>query len=328
MPKNIKIYVSKVCEAPFNLAFEQFIFEECSEDEVVLYLWQNEKTIVVGRHQNPYKECNLELLQSDGINLVRRLSGGGAVYHDLGNLNFTFISHSKNYDVNINYNIILDALKKFGLNGEISGRNDLTINGAKFSGNAFMSDDGFNCHHGTLLIDADMNALSRYLTPSNLKISSKGIDSVKSRVTNLKDLNPDISVNALINEIISSFYIAYEGNGLPMYIDKKNVSLKVLEKERNYADWEWNYANTPGFDISYEAKFSWGVFELDLNFENSLITQATINTDCILKETFEKLEANLIGKKFIKQELKELVNDSLTNPVIKEDIYLMLDSEK
>ena len=324
MPKNLIIYVSRVYEASFNLAFEQFIFENCKEDEVILYLWQNDKTIVVGRHQNPYKECSIDKLKADKVDLVRRASGGGAVYHDLGNLNFTFISQENNYDISKNYGIILDSLRAFDIEGEISGRNDLTVNGAKFSGSAFMSDNQARCHHGTLLIDTDMEALARYLTPSKLKISSKGIESVKSRVVNLRKINPDITPLKLINQIIEAFCNAYDTHAFPVYIDRESADEKVLEKEHSYRNWDWNYALTPKFDISYEAKFSWGIFEMDLVIKSGVIKTVFINTDCILNESFEKLKSDLVGVKLEKEVLCKAISGSLKNPDIISDICLFL----
>ena len=327
MHKNVRIYLSNVYEASFNLALEKFLFETCQEEDFIFYLWQNESTIVIGRHQNPYKECNIEKVKADGVDLVRRPSGGGAVYHDKGNLNFTFISHEKNYDLDKNYSIILDALKVYGIYGQATGRNDLTIGDVKFSGNAFMSDQGINCHHGTLLVNADTVALQKYLTPSPLKIKSKGVDSVKSRVINLRDLNTKLSTEGLKNHLIDSFYKHHGKGQMPIWIDRDNADPLVLDNEKDFYGWEWCHGMTPAFDLSYEARFPWGILELDLNIQDSLITHASINTDCILCDSFEKLAAGLKGKRFLLEDLIQVVDDTLSNQLVKNDIIFFLQDQ-
>ncbi len=324
MHKNIRIYLSKVYEASFNLALEKFLFETCQEDDFIFYLWQNESTIVIGRHQNPYKECDIEKIKADGVDLVRRPSGGGAVYHDRGNLNFTFISHEKNYDLEENYRVILDALKTYGIHGQATGRNDLTIDKAKFSGNAFMSDKGIHCHHGTLLVKTDMEALQKYLTPSPLKIMSKGVDSVRSRVINLSELNPDISIEGLKKHMLDSFLKRQGRDKTPVLMDRANADNLVLENEKDFYGWEWHYGMTPAFDLSYEARFPWGILELDLNIQDSLITHASINTDCIICDHFEELAAGLKGKRFLLEDIIQVIEGTLSNQLVKNDIIHLL----
>ncbi|MGC4020145.1 MAG: lipoate--protein ligase [Muricomes sp.] len=180
-----------------NLAVEEYLLNQCKENQCILYLWQNRRTIVIGRNQNAWKECLVEKLENEGGHLVRRLSGGGAVYHDTGNLNFTFLVRKENYDVDRQLEVILKAVRKLGVHAEKSGRNDILAEGKKFSGNAFYEKSGRCYHHGTLMLNVDIGDLSKYLTVSKEKLQSKGVDSVKSRVTNLKEFAPDITLDAL-----------------------------------------------------------------------------------------------------------------------------------
>ena len=175
-----------------NLALEELLFTSGGEG-TVLYLWQNRNTVVIGRNQNAWKECRADLLEREGGRLARRTSGGGAVFHDMGNLNFTFITPRGGYDLERQLGVILGAVRSQGIDAGFTGRNDLvTAGGGKFSGNAFCFSRDRGLHHGTILVDVDMDKLSRYLVPSADKLRSKGVDSVRSRVANLRELNPDM----------------------------------------------------------------------------------------------------------------------------------------
>lgn len=320
MPKKIEIYISNLNDGPLNLALEDYLLSTCSKDTVILYLWQNDKTIVIGRHQNPYKECDISKIKSYNVSLVRRKSGGGAVYQDLGNLNFTFISSTQNHDIKRQYNVILNAIESYGLKGEPSGRNDLVIKGAKFSGNAFMGHDDFQCHHGTLLIDTDLDALSRYLTPSPLKIKSKSIESVKSRVVNLKSLNENINPKDLSLKIIDSFKREYDLDCDFINIDRDSLNPTVFEKSLEYKDWMWSYGASPSFDIHIEEKFSWGIFEIGLSTKDGIITDCSINTDCILNEDFHNLRNSFIGLPLESQTIINEIENNIKSFEIMENI--------
>ena len=182
MISSLYIYKSSGLDPFGNLAREQVMLEHGPKDGVILYLWQNENTVVIGRNQNAFKECRVSLLEEEGGKLARRLSGGGAVFHDHGNLNFTFLLPQEDFDVRRQLEVICRACKAFGIPAEISGRNDLTAQGQKFSGNAFYKNGTRAYHHGTLLMNADMSKLGRYLSPPVAKLKAKGVDSVRSRV--------------------------------------------------------------------------------------------------------------------------------------------------
>lgn len=167
-------YIESPTFSPYyNLAVEEYLLLHCENTECILYLWQNKHTIVIGQNQNAWKECNVSKLEEDGGYLVRRLSGGGAVFHDLGNLNFTFLVSKENYDVGKQTDVILRAVNKLGIHAEKSGRNDLHINGKKFSGNAYYETRNHCYHHGTLMVNVDKQMLSYYLTVSKEKLSQK-----------------------------------------------------------------------------------------------------------------------------------------------------------
>jgi len=248
--KKFIIYISESFDPKFNLSIEEWLMNNSETDEVILFLWQNENTIVIGRNQNPYKECNIKKLKEDDVYLIRRLSGGGAVYHDMGNLNFTFIASDNNYDVESNIKVILDSIARYGICGYFNGRNDLLVQERKFSGNAYISDKGKNCHHGTILVDVNLKKLTGYLTVSPLKLKSKGIDSVLSRVINLKEISPQLTIEDLKYSLIKSFNELYKTESQIIYINENSIDIsKYIEK---YSSWEWNYSESPDFSIVYE----------------------------------------------------------------------------
>ena len=168
------VYVMADGTVPYrNQAVEELLMRTVEPETCILYLWQNRQTVVVGRNQNSRAECRVELLERDGGYLARRLSGGGAVFHDLGNLNFSFLAMDPNYCVERQQKVVLAAVRTFGLAAEITGRNDITIDGRKFSGNAFMSSGARHCHHGTLLLGADTSRMERYLNVSHDKLQDR-----------------------------------------------------------------------------------------------------------------------------------------------------------
>ena len=185
--KSLKIIRTDNTDPYVNLATEEFLTMNAEEGVVTLFLWQNAHTVVIGRNQNPWRECDVEAIKRDGVYLARRMSGGGAVYHDLGNLNFTFIARDGLYDVSRQTGVILRACRLLGIDAEKTGRNDLTVDGRKFSGHAYYSSHSYNYHHGTIMMDVRGDDLTRYLNVPESKLKSKGVASVRSRVTNLRE---------------------------------------------------------------------------------------------------------------------------------------------
>ena len=192
-----------------NLALEEALLSRVGEGELILYLWQNESTVVIGRNQNPWKECRTALLAEEGGHLARRLSGGGAVFHDRGNLNFTFLMNEADYDLPRQLTVLERACRSLGIPAQRSGRNDLLAEGRKFSGNAFYKHNGKAYHHGTLMLDVDLERVSRYLSPSKAKLAAKGVDSVRSRVVNLREFVPDLTIDRLADALVDALMDVY-----------------------------------------------------------------------------------------------------------------------
>lgn len=207
----LRLLISESFDPWFNLAVEETIFRQMPADQRVMFLWRNADTVVIGRAQNPWKECNTRRMEEDNVRLARRSSGGGAVFQDLGNTCFTFMAGKPEYDKSISTKIIVDGLARVGINAEVSGRNDLVLNTddgpRKISGSAYRETRDRGFHHGTLLINSDLNRLADYLNPDPKKLQAKGITSVRSRVTNLCELVSDISHEKVCEGIVKSFSI-------------------------------------------------------------------------------------------------------------------------
>lgn len=284
-----------------NLARDEFILNELRPGDVAMYLYVNQKAVIIGRNQNPIIECKMDKLNADGVQLVRRITGGGAVYHDAGNLNYSFIASNEIYDEARQTNVILNALKSFGIEAQVTGRNDITANGCKFSGNAFCSRGGNRQHHGTLLISSELGVFSEYLTPSKLKLQAKGIKSVRSRVCNLNELNPDITVDGMAKALRNAFEAEY-GAAEEMRFTEAD-KLKVEELRCKHASWEWRIGETPHFDVEFEERFTWGNARIGFAIENGIVKDCRIYTDSLNTILPEQLAKQLTGCRFTKDEL-------------------------
>lgn len=198
-----RFVVGDCCDPYWNLAYEQSLFSFADSDIIVLFLWQNHHTIVIGRNQNINSECKTEEFLADGGMIARRRSGGGAVYHDMGNLNFSIICRDNFVQMNRYQDLLVRVLKRFSINAESNGRNDLILDGAKFSGNAVFADGGVTCQHGTILIDTDIRKMSYFLTPDESKLSRNHVKSVSSRVMNLNEADGRITVDSMRQAMIA-----------------------------------------------------------------------------------------------------------------------------
>lgn len=320
-----KVYVSDSHDPRTNLALEEMLTRSAKKDEYILYLWQNDHTIVVGRNQNPHREVDLKKVEEEGVTLVRRPSGGGAVFHDLGNLNFTFISHESHYDQEMNFQIILDALKDFGLEGEFSGRNDLLIEKKKFSGNAYSKQAGNRVHHGTLMLDVDLTKMANYLRVNPLKLQARGISSVRSRVVNLYELAPQMSVDSLMEAIIKSFEARLGQTGKTQIINDKDLPDEDFAKK--YFTWQWNIGETPKFSLELEEKFDWGLISIFLDMNKGLIREANIYTDSLMDEDFLGLAKSLEGLALRRDEVEARIRKVLVNQELVEDLVTWLNEK-
>jgi len=298
-----------------NLALEEFLLWDIQKGEHVLYLWQNHQTVVIGINQNPWKECFIRELEADGGFLARRMSGGGAVYHDLGNLNFTFLTLEENYAIDKQLDVIVRAVKKLGIQAEKSGRNDLSVDGKKFSGNAFFHSRGHCFHHGTLLVDVNLSNLSKYLNVAQAKLQSKGVNSVRSRVINLKERSPSITIETLQNALIEAFGEIYGGQPFPFPSDRLNHQ-QITALEEKYASRDWLLGRKLPFTAEYQTRFSWGDLTLQFCVEKGIIVDAIAYSDIMDTPFIQNLGHALIGLPFSSSEINDrLLKLPETTPV-------------
>ncbi|MDM5101074.1 lipoate--protein ligase A [Aeromonas salmonicida] len=297
----LRLLVSDSHDPLFNLAVEECIFRQMDPNQRVLFLWRNANTVVIGRAQNPWKECNTRRMEEDGVTLARRSSGGGAVFHDLGNSCFTFMAGKPGYDKSISTAIVLDALKLLGVNAFASGRNDLLVatqdGDRKVSGSAYREtlDRGF--HHGTLLLDADLSRLANYLNPDPKKLAAKGISSVRSRVANLCELLPGLEHQQVSHALIEAFFAHYGARVSPEHISPTQLPdlpgfADTFARQRS---WEWNFGHAPAFTHQLDERFDWGGVELHFDVEKGVIGRAQIFSDSLDPAPLDALAQRLVG---------------------------------
>jgi len=280
-----------------NLAAEAYLSTLIKKGDIILYLWQNEHTVVIGRNQNALRECRAQLLEQDGGFLARRTTGGGAVYHDLGNLNFTFLASPELYDLEKQLLVIERACEKFGIKTQFSGRNDIvTEDGYKFSGNAFSFGKQCKIQHGTIMIDVDVDKLGKYLTPSVKKMESKGVKSVRSRVCSLVKYNDSLTVADMRKALAEAF--------CELYGDYEVLSADILECEEvkatydKYSSWDWRYGKSPACEITHIKQFSWGSVEAQMKLNQMTIEAIKLFSDAMNVEFPPKMEQYLLGKRY------------------------------
>ena len=302
MIRTLLVHKTDSVDPYWNIATEKRLLETVRPGCCILYLWQNQNTVVIGRNQNAWAECRTSLLEQEGGFLARRLSGGGAVFHDLGNLNFTFIMCREDYDLNRQLSVIREAAAMAGIPVERSGRNDLLAGGCKFSGNAFYHAKGKAYHHGTLLVDADMDRLGRYLTPSRAKLEAKGVQSVRSRVINLKELSPTLTCEALGRLMQDAFQKVY---GLPseaLRLTQADVEA-VRAYTRELRSWDWLYGQKLPFSAAFEDRFSWGGILLELRVENGSVETLQVYSDAMDWQLPDRVTGALTGCRFTQADM-------------------------
>lgn len=293
-----------------NLAMEEALL--LADPPVpTLFLWQNAHTVVIGRGQNAWKECRSDLLREEGGTLVRRSTGGGAVYHDLGNLNFSFLMPKALYDVPRQLQVIAKAVAHFGIQAQASGRNDIVLvpSGAKFSGNAFRHTQTASLHHGTILMDVDFTKLGRYLQPSKAKLDAKGVQSVRARVGNLSELAPDITIPALKTALFDAFQQEYGSTDTLKITDLVDAA-QLDSLTAKYRDWDWTFGKTPLFDLSLENRFPFGMVDLHLRLKAGTIQEAACFTDANDPDLAQRLADALTGCAFTPDALKARLGTS------------------
>ena len=295
--------------AYFNLAMEEYFLKNTNED--IFLLWQNENSIIVGKNQNTLSEINYDYVKENNIKVVRRLSGGGAVFHDLGNINFTFISCNDNSfsDFKKFTMPIVDALKELNVHTEFSGRNDLLIDGQKFSGNAQYNYKNKVMHHGTLLFSSEINNLSNALKVKPSKFQGKSVKSVKSRVTNISS-HLDKKMTVLeFKDYLMDFINKRDENSHFYELNYKDIeSINKLVEEK-YSTWEWNFGYSPKYSLNNELKYPGGNVEFSLDVHDGLIKDIKFFGDFFGKEDISFIENKLRNVKHNEYSIKSTLED-------------------
>ena len=308
----LQFIVSNQTNPYWNIAVENYLLSLPETEVVTLYLWKNRRTVVIGQNQNPFSECNVEALEADGGYLMRRRTGGGAVYHDDGNINFSFVVPKALYDQTRQFRVIQRAVESFGLKTVLSGRNDILVSSEfgvrslevsdasnnselrtpnselrKFSGNVFSKGRYQDLHHGTILIKGNMEDLQRYLKPKPAKLQKHGVASVRSRVVNLSELNPEITSDSIVPHLRSAFIEEYAGDKsfnfqFPIFnFDELIARPEVRALYEEFASPEWKYGKWKSFTAQRSAQFDWGGVELSLTVENDVITDVQLASDAL-----------------------------------------------
>lgn len=288
-----------------NVATEYDYYNNIKEDEIIFLLWQNESCVVMGRNQNIFRELDLEYITKNKISPVRRFTGGGCVYHDLGNLNFTFISSQKNKDLDLWIKILLNALELSDIQAKKEGRNDLLCNGKKFSGMAWLEDEEKFMIHGTLMVNLDLSVLGKCLTPDYSKFIGKGIKSVKSRVCNLSDINKEITVTQLKENLVKSFRTFYPNT----IIEKQKESTNKQKISQAIQKEEWIYGKNEKAELQKTYFVDNKPINLDIWIENDIINKLEIYSDSLNLRAIDELKNSLLHKKYLEVDINQIIKN-------------------
>lgn len=323
------IFLATETDIHFNLATEKYLIEDYNPASTVLFLWKNAPAVVIGRYQNPWEECALNLLKQEGVALARRCSGGGAVYQDLGNICFTLIApasyavaghasvgHNKQ-DKEIkakNFDLVLKALELMGIKAQLSGRNDLLVEGRKVSGSAFQTTHGRFCHHGTMLVATDLTKLSAYLTPNAHKLESHGVKSVSSRVANLTEFNRLATTEGFATCLAQTF--AQQCPIESISKEKMDLYPNLRQSFEFFSSKQWNLGNSPTFTNKLTGRTSFGIVTFYLTVKKGRITEARVSSDTLLDCGVPELEKALVGLPYDWEEIKTAQNSFKNNEFV------------
>lgn len=304
----MKYIVNKSNNPAYNIALEAYAFRELLSEDEIFILWINEPAIIIGKHQNTIQEINKEYIDAHGIHVARRLSGGGAVYHDLNNLNYTIISNKSEegaFDFKTFSQPVIETLADLGVKAEFTGRNDLEINGKKFCGNAQAYYKGRMMHHGCLLFDVDMTVLGDALKVSKDKIESKGIKSVRARVTNILDELPEkITVNEFSDKILAKMKETYPD--MTEYILSEDELAKIQKSaDEQFGNWDWVYGKAPEYTIERNVRYPAGKINTFANVEKSVIKNIKIYGDFFGIKDIQDIEELLVGTRYENKDVLE-----------------------
>ena len=292
-----KLIISTQTNPYINIAVENYLLSQPSDGDVTMYLWQNSRTVVIGQNQNPYAECNVAQLEQDGGYLMRRRTGGGAVFHDLGNLNFSFVVPYEMYDTMRQFSVLRRAVETYGLDTAVSVRNDVLCQGRKFSGNAFAKGKYQRLHHGTILIRTDVEQLQRYLKVKPAKLQKHGVASVQSRVVNLSELVPEITAQNIVPRLIAAFEQEY---GTPLQTLDFDTVATLPDVQKLYSEFasaEWKYGRWRQFEAQQSAQFDWGGVEVAVQVDEAdgFIRSVDIASDSLFPDIIEQAQQLLTG---------------------------------
>ncbi len=323
----LKVIHSTFTDAYQNLAMEEFLLKSIQPETIILFLWQNDNAIVLGQNQNPYLQCNIDYVNRKQIKIARRLSGGGTVFHDMGNLNYTVISYERDFNKRINFELLLNALCNLGIQAKQSGRNDITVGNFKISGTAFYSDEKVCLQHGCILVNTDLEKMFLSLKVKKDKIIGKDIASVRSRVTNISTINPHITIEQLCLAIQTEFCKAYSDytNQSVLDLTMPEVYYQLLQK---YSSWEWNMGKQLETKIILYDRFSWGDCSVIFEIEGGYIRDVGIYTDSLETDIFHIIENTLCNTRFVKQKIMKALDSLMDQTGVVSDIKSLIQKEK
>ena len=290
----MRLLVNHQTDPAYNLALEELLASESRED--MLMLWRNDNAIIVGRNQNTAAEIDADFVRVNHIQVVRRMTGGGAVYHDLGNINYTIIAPGRQLEQEAfsrNAAVIVKVLKSYGLDAKFQGRNDILLDGRKVSGSAKCVLNDRTLFHGTLLFDADLSVLTRALTPDESKIASKGIKSVRSRVANIREYLPQFDRETFFADLQSR--LAEQLGVFTEAIPEKLQRAAEILAQQKYRTWEWNYGSVMTYAYNWKARFACGGVEICFNVKDNLIADMKITGDFFGSRDVAELAAKFNG---------------------------------
>ncbi len=299
----MKYLINNSTDPYFNLAFDEYCLENIPSEEPYFFLWRNRPAVIIGLNQNAYSEVNLDYLNSHGITLARRVTGGGAVYHDLQNMNYTIIGRNPSPQP------MVDALRSLGVPAELTGRNDIFVEGRKVSGYARRVSHNQEIIHGTLMYDVDLDTLTHVLDTQGSKMQAKGISSVKSRVANLKEYLPQFKsldeLQAALQEILSA------GDG-QMPLSAEQVAEVRRQADEKFSTWDFIYGHSHEADFRCKAKLSCGTVEADIRVDRGLIARLDFSGDFLFDTPAQDLAAKMTGLRYAPAEVKAFL---ATQPV-------------
>lgn len=308
----MKTIINNSLNPYYNLALEEYVMKNIDIDEDIIILWQNEPTIVVGRNQNTIGEINIDYVKNRNIHIVRRTSGGGAVYHDLGNLNYTFITKNINLNSN-NYEKltkpIIEAINSFGVEAYFFGRNDILLDNKKISGNAQSFYKNKMFQHGTILFNSDLKEIKKVLRPKT-KIIDNSVKSNKGNITNIFPyLKDKISIDEFKNKILAYILKTDNFEKNILHLTEEDFKKINILKEEKYYSWDWNYGKNPKYTFTKERRFLGGNILFNMEIKKEIILGVKIYGDFLGKKDAADLEKILKGKKFAKEELYHILKE-------------------